>query len=257
MDNERPGRTMRPPTMAPWVMLVLLGVAGAVGGIYWFRTRTSPFSEVPAPRVPAVPAPPEAARGPAVDEPGQKSLLEAVSDAAAWRRILAEGDLVRRWAVVTENVAEGSVPRKPLASLAPAKGFSVVSRDGRTYVAPESYHRYDAVADAVGSVNVGALAAAYRALRPMLETAYRGLGYPEGSIDRVTARALARIERAPVRDGDVAVVEGKGTIYAFADPSLEALLEVEKQMLRMGPRNERIIQAKAREIAAALALPAP
>jgi len=205
-----------------------------------------------------VPAPRDAAaQGPDLDEPRQKSLLEAVSEAAAWRRLVAEGDLVRRWAVITENVAEGTVSRKPLAAIAPAKGFAVTTHDGAVVIAPESYHRYDAVADLVASVNTGALATAYRALRPMLEAAYRGLGYPEGSIDRVTARALVRIERAPVREGDVAVVEGKGAVYSFADPRLEALPEVEKQMLRMGPRNARIVQGKAREISAALALPAP
>jgi hypothetical protein len=257
MESGRPGRAMRPPSRAPWVILVLLGVAVVVGGVWWLRTRQSPFAEGPTPRTPAAPSTPAAATGPSVDEPGQRALLEAVSDAPAWRRLVAEGDLVRRWAVITENVAEGTVPRKPLAALAPAGGFAVMARGGATFIDPASYRRYDAVADVVAAVNVGALATAYRALRPMLEVAYRGLGYPEGSIDRVTARALARLEKAPVRDGDVAVVEGKGAAYTFADPALEALPDVEKQMLRMGPRNERIVQAKAREIAAALALPPP
>lgn len=257
MENGRPGRAMRSPSRAPWVILVLLGVAAVVGGVWWLRTRQSPFAEGPSPRVPATPSAPSAATGPAVDEAGQRALLEAVSAAPTWRRVLAEGDLVRRWAVVTENVAEGTVPRKPLALLAPSGRFAVITRGGATFIDPASYHRYDAVADAVAAVDVGALAAAYRALRPMLEVAYRALGYPEGSIDRVMARALARLEKAPVRDGEVAVVEGKGAIYAFADPALESLPDVERQMLRMGARNERIVQAKAREIAAALALPSP
>jgi hypothetical protein len=45
-------------------------------------------------------------------------------------------------------------------------------------------------------------------------------------------------------------------LYVFADPALEALSEVEKHLVRMGPRNERIVQAKARELREALALPA-
>ena len=257
MENDRPGRGMRPPSKAPWVILVLLGVAAVVGGVWWLRTRQSPFAEGPSPRPSATPSAPSAATGPAVDEAGQRTLLEAVSAHAAWRRLLAEGELVRRWAVVTENVAEGTVPRKVLASLAPAGRFAVVHRGGATFIDSASYHRYDAVADAVASVDVAALATAYRALRPMLEGAYRALGYPEGSIDRVMARALARLERAPVREGEVAVVEGKGAIFAYADPALESLPDVERQMLRMGARNERIVQAKAREIAAALALPSP
>jgi hypothetical protein len=79
----------------------------------------------------------------------------------------------------------------------------------------------------------------------------------DGAADRVTARALSRIEAAPVREGDVAVVEGKGTVYAFADPGLEALGPVEKHLLRMGPRNAQLLQAKARDVRAALGLSAP
>ena len=105
------------------------------------------------------------------------------------------------------------------------------------------------------AITLHEIAHGYAALRPALETAYRGLGYPDGSIDRVTARALARIERAAPRDGDLLLVEGPGAIYAYADPRLEQLGEVEKQLLRMGPRNGRIFQEKAREIARALGFP--
>jgi len=52
-------------------------------------------------------------------------------------------------------------------------------------------------------------------------------------------------------------VEGTGATWAFADPSLEGLGDVEKQILRMGPRNARILQAKAREISQALGMGAP
>ena len=103
-------------------------------------------------------------------------------------------------------------------------------------------------------MNVDALVIAYAALRPALETAYRALGYPDGSIDKAAARALHRIELAPVRDGEVAVVEGTGATWAYADPALERLGDVERQILRMGPRNGRILQAKAREISQALGM---
>jgi hypothetical protein len=49
-------------------------------------------------------------------------------------------------------------------------------------------------------------------------------------------------------------VQGDGAVYAFSDPKLEALGPVEKHLLRMGPRNARLVQAKAREIEGALGL---
>jgi hypothetical protein len=45
---------------------------------------------------------------------------------------------------------------------------------------------------------------------------------------------------------------GPGTIYFFSAPELERLGPVEKHLLRMGPRNTRIIQAKARQMERAL-----
>jgi hypothetical protein len=46
----------------------------------------------------------------------------------------------------------------------------------------------------------------------------------------------------------------EGGIYTFADPKLEALPAVEKHLLRMGPRNMRRIQAKAKALLGALEL---
>jgi hypothetical protein len=43
-------------------------------------------------------------------------------------------------------------------------------------------------------------------------------------------------------------------VYGFADPKLESLTAAEKQLLRTGPGNTRVVQAKLREIARALGL---
>jgi hypothetical protein len=88
----------------------------------------------------------------------------------------------------------------------------------------------------------------------MVERAYRALGYPDGALDRVTTRALQRLASARVQSGEVEVVDQGGGVYRYADPRLEELTETEKHLLRMGPRNAGIVQAKARELLAALGL---
>jgi hypothetical protein len=42
--------------------------------------------------------------------------------------------------------------------------------------------------------------------------------------------------------------------YAYADPRLESLSPVQRQFLRMGPRNVQAVQSKLREIATLLSL---
>jgi hypothetical protein len=213
----------------------------------------------PAPATAAAPEDPELPPGPEGAPPAPatiRSRLEAVSPDPSLRKLLAQGDVVRRWAVVAAALAAGESPRRELAALAPPGKFSVEDDGGRAAISAASYARYDAFGDAVASVDAEALAAAWRALRPALQAAYRALGYPYPSVDAAMLRALRRLEQAPVRDGPVHVVADEG-VHVFADPRLEALGDVEKHLLRMGPRNARLVQAKARELEAALALGKP
>ncbi len=241
-------------------IVVSLAVAGGGGFLAWrYLTRDAQVLPPPPPSAASAPADADAAataEGPAPAPSTTTGLLEAVSTNALLRKALAEGDVVRRWAVVAANLALGESPRRELASLAPAGKFSVTTVGGRTAIAPEAYARYDAFGDAVASVDAGALAAAWRALHPALQAAYRALGYPARTIDTTMLRALRRLEDAPVHDGPV-YVEAEGSAYAYSDGRFEALGQVEKHLLRMGPRNTRMIQAKARELETALGLSKP
>lgn len=251
----QPRSALAPPSRTPWIVLALAVVVAAGAAVIWYLQRppVAPAAPVPAPaaEAPKAEAPPGSA--PAPDAARIRSLVEAVSADPRFRRWLPEGDLVRRWVIVTDNLAEGVSPRRQLGFLAPVGPFSVERQGRREFIAPASYRRHDELADVVASVDAGAVARAYRELHSVLEAAYRALGYPDASLDQVTASALRRIEAAPVRDGEVAVVE-EGGFYLFADARLEKLGAVEKHLLRMGPRNTRLLQAKAREIRLAMGL---
>jgi hypothetical protein len=155
--------------------------------------------------------------------------------------------------VVADNLAEDVSPRKQLAAAAPDKRFEAVEKKGAPQIDPKNYQRYDLFTEVVASVDAKAFAEAVRELHPLLETAYHRLGYPDRKLDDVARKALQRLIDAPVVEGPLALVP-KGALYKFADPKLEALGPVEKHLLRMGPRNTRLIQSKAREIAAELRL---
>ncbi len=255
-------RPARPPLGgSDWVM-VLLVVAVIGGGVaWWWSQRGAPPVAAQRPVAPGpAPAPaPIPETGQAVGADRQRELLEAISISAWYRKWLALGEATERWAVVTDNLAEGVSPRRRLAFLAPRERFTTTRRGDTQVISAAAHARYDDFADVVGSVDVAAAVRAYRELHGPLEAAYRALGYPEGSLDRVTAAALKRLASAPVRDGGV-VVEAGGTgpdaLYFFAAPELERLGAVDKHLLRMGPRNTRLIQAKARQLERALGLSA-
>ena len=259
-----PQRPSPPPAPGRRNDLLLLALAALLvgGGAWYWLTRPAAPAPSAAPLAPpvaeAAPAPAPAAPLAPVPAERQQALLDAVSPHAGLRGWLAREGVVERWALVTDNLAEGASPRKALAFLAPERPFTVAERGGATVMSAEGYRRYDTFAAAVASVDAAAAAAAYRALHGPLEAAYRALGYPEGSLDAVTARALRRLAAARPIDGEVALVAApEGAAWSYADPRLEALGAVEKHLLRMGPRNGRLISAKAAELERALGLPPP
>jgi len=243
-----------------WVAVVSIAAAVvvAVGAYLWVR-RAPPSAPAPEPVAQQAPAPPPAdAKLPTAEETDARireegAKLSSRPELAEW---LKQPGLLERWVVVTDNLSEGVSPRKQLGFLGPAKMFQAQHKRGKTFIDPRSYARYDTFADVVASIDAKGFAALVRDLHPLLQSAYHALGYPNRNVDTAAAQALQRLVAAPVVEGPVELAPGKGALYLFADEKLEKQGPVEKHLLRMGPRNTKLIQAKAREIAQALELPA-
>jgi hypothetical protein len=255
----------RPPRSTGWLIagVLVLTLAAAIG-IYMSSSRR----QVQAPQTPPPPAAreephrlggePEPIALPPLDESDAvvRTLVRGLSThpvVAAW---LATGDLVRSFTAAVANIADGVSPGKQLNALRPQKGFAVVEKDGKYFIDPQSYDRYRAVADAVDSIDPAGAAKLYSTLKPRIEDAAGELGGPADRVDRTLERAIVTLLRTPTPEGPVQVtpsVEGIG--YGFADGRLEGLSPAQKALVRMGPRNARIIKTKLREIAVALGVP--
>jgi len=182
------------------------------------------------------------------------SALSTHPELARW---LGQAGLVRLATAVVTNVVDGESPRPHLALLAPSRGFRALGRNGRTVADPAGFAAYDRFADAVGSVNAAVAAATYRQLEPLFDAAFRDLGHPEGGFRQELARALAILVATPLPAADARLVPA-GVGFRYADARLEQLTPAQKQFLRLGPRNVTLLQAKLRELQAALgASPAP
>lgn len=232
-------------------VVVALALAAAAA---WYLLRPAPAAPPPPPP-PEQPAPQKIADAPlplpAVSDEQVRAALVAVSPRPELQKWLSEHDLLDRWTVVADNLAEDVSPRKQLAFLAPEKKFRAVGKEGNEQIDLRSYQRYDPFAEVVASVDANAFAAAVRALHPLLEATYHKLGYPDRKLDDLLQKALQRLIDAPVVEGPLQIIP-RGALYQFAVPELEAQGPIEKHLLRMGPRNTRLIQSKAREISSAL-----
>jgi Protein of unknown function (DUF3014) len=177
--------------------------------------------------------------------------LSAHPTVAAW---LATDRLLRNFVVVTMNVAEGKTPTRHLKAMTPDARFRVRSAATGPYLDSQSYARYDRYADAIDALDARGTARLYATLRPRIVEAYAEQGIPEEKVDAVLERAIVHLLETPLVDGEVPL-RTKTISYAFSDERLESLSPAQKQLLRMGPRNVRLIQAKLRDLALYLGIP--
>lgn len=252
-DGPRPGLGF-PVILAAGAVLViaLLGVA--------FLVFQKPRKAVatPAP-VLATPAAPAATATPAIALPSLEAsdgfvreLAKALSTNPELARWLGRSALVRTLTAVVDNVASGESPRQHLDFLAPRQRFAAARRPPRQIVPdPKGFAGYDGFADAVASLDATAAATAYRTLEPLFDAAYVELGHPGGGFSKALDRAIQALLAAPVLREDTALVP-HAIGFRYADPALEGLTAAQKQFLRIGPRNVRIVQGKLRELQAAL-----
>jgi hypothetical protein len=239
-------------------------VALAAAGL-WYVGLREPRNVAVVTETTSVP-PATAARQPA--EPGEdielpplgesdalvRELLSRLSShprVAAW---LATDGLIRNFTVVVTNVANGRSPSGHLKPLIPDGRFQARKDGDRVWIDTRSYSRYDGHADAVASIDARGAARLYATLKPRIEEANKELGTTE-PFDVIVQRAIVELLETPIVDEDVRLIDDSVS-YKFADPSLESLSAVQRQFLRMGARNVRIVSAKLRETAGHIGIPA-
>lgn len=236
------------------VAVVAIGLLAAL--FFVFRHPTPPKvapTPVPLATASAEAGPAPVAALPALDESDAfaRQLAAALSSRPELARWLARGALIRTLTAVVLNIADGESPRPHLEMLAPAQRFRAGGQGRRIVPDPASFAGYDSFADTVASIDAAAAARAYRVLEPLFDAAYHDLGHPEGRFAAALERAIAALLAVPALKDDVVLVP-HATGFRYVDPKLEGLTAAQKQFLRIGPRNVRLVQGKLREIEAAL-----
>src|SRR5262245_55747969 len=127
----------------------------------------------------------------------------------------------------------------------------VIDKGDGIQLDPQGYGRFDTFVNTVVSVPPATAAALARRYSPLIAEALGELG--EGNQDAL-ATLRAGIDQAlatPVIEGPIALTQPK-VFYQFADPKIESLPPLQKQLLRMGPENVKRLKAYLTEVKAAL-----
>ncbi|GIU51854.1 MULTISPECIES: DUF3014 domain-containing protein [Shewanella] len=161
--------------------------------------------------------------------------------------IILKKDIARQFVVFVDNMAQGEVIRKASPLKGPKDSFSVSEITDKTYLNPDSYHRYDLYADMIAGMNDEQLVATFKELSPLFNQAFDELGYGDMSFEDRMQDAFKMILAAPIIE-DPIELSSISVNYQFVDTKLEALPNVQKFMVRMGPENTRKIKGAVRKL---------
>lgn len=247
------------------IALVILGILGSGAFIYYQMSKDLPtpqpentvdsspdFGDAEeTPKEPAMQLPPLDASDEVI-----RSLVNQISDHPQLARWVLNEDLVRRFVAAVDNAARGQSPRSHVPFAAPQSQFKAQRQHSDWVIDDASFRRYDLLTEIFLSLDTATSVRLYRQLEPLFDTAYRDLGYPDGSFDTTLQRAIDHLLQTPIPDGDLAV-EKTVRGYRYADPDLENLSAAQKHYLRMGAGNMRQLQAKLKLMATTLELSEP
>ncbi len=156
--------------------------------------------------------------------------------------LFANEEMIRRFVVQVDNIAQGRlVPEQAI--------FKGMKQDVRAKAVGEGYQldaanyaRYDNYLKLLESVEPVHVAALYKRLYPLMQSAYAELGYPDAQFNQRVHQAIEVLLASPEVADEPALVL-PSVHYAFADPQLEQAGLAHKQMIRLGQKNQQRMKA--------------
>ena len=177
-----------------------------------------------------------------------RDLAAALSSHPRLAMWLMSEDLIRNFVAAVDNIANGQSPVPQIEFFKPDGDFKVLEELGEYTVDPESFERYDIVAEVFASLDPEGCVALYKKLIPAIQEAYADLGYPDTDFNDTLKKAIMELLGVPAVD-EAIEVEKKVVTYTLVDPDLESLSSAQKHLLRMGPGNVRVVQGQLRMMA--------
>ncbi len=159
------------------------------------------------------------------------------------REVLDRKDLIRKLVTAVDLMGRGKNPYKLFNFLSPDGSLEVEERDGKLYLSPKNYERYDAFVEAIATVEPGLLASGYHRLQPLFSEAFDELGNEGVTWSDRLEEVLEEWNEFDEAQGEIELL-GREGVYIFADPRLESLDPVHKLLIRMGPEHTRTLRRK-------------
>ncbi len=266
---ERSQRGAISAAQAGLIVVLLLVISGGVvllTGIWPSEEKPAPVITAPPPEplsapvvaeieesIPQPPPPPPAP----VEEPlprleeSDDAVRDALGDiplGTAGQQYLMPGNIIERSASLIYLMAQGDVPYKLLPVSRPKAAFPI-SDDGTQVVTdPAGFERYAALTQWLESLELEPLLSSLEWFIPLFREAWSYYGEDRTAFDMAVVMTLDLVIATPEVDLSEARLIRKEAVWIFEDPAIEGLAPMQKQVLRMGPENAKILKAKAAQM---------
>ncbi|MBN7821680.1 DUF3014 domain-containing protein [Bowmanella yangjiangensis] len=170
----------------------------------------------------------------------------------ALARFIVDDDLLRRFVVFSTNLSNSELAASHRVLQPPQQEFRVYRQAGKEWIDTASYKRYTPYVEALESMDTNQLIALYEVYKPAITEIFAEVGDGSSDFDDVLDDAINHLLDTPEVPIPVEV-STDSVMYKYTDERLESLSAPQKQLLRTGPENMRLIKAKLREIRDALA----
>jgi hypothetical protein len=183
------------------------------------------------------------------DDPVRDALAD-IPLGTAGQQFLMPNNIIERSASLIYLTAQGDVPYKLVPIARPKAKFPIVD-DGTQVVAdPDGFARYDPITRWIESLDAAALLDAFANFLPLFREAWGFYGEDPSYFDLAVIETLDTIIATPEIDITEERLIRKEAVWIYENPAVESLAPVQKQILRMGPRNASAVKQKATQVRA-------
>jgi len=180
-----------------------------------------------------------------------RETIERVNGGKALAQFVAGDYIVERAVAIVDALRRGEVPYKLLPVGRPSKPFPIGDDGLRVTMDPSGFSRYDVFAQWVNGIDVLAIVDLLSEYEQIATEALSRMGVGDFDIRSAVLAATTEILATPIAPESAELMKREAN-WVYMDPELESLSSLQKQILRMGPKNSEIIQAKARELRGAV-----
>ena len=181
------------------------------------------------------------------DDPVRDALAD-IPLGTAGQQFLMPNNIIERSASLIYLTAQGDVPYKLVPIARPKAKFPIVD-DGTQVVAdPDGFTRYDPITRWIESLDAAALLDAFASFLPLFREAWGFYGEDPNYFDLAVIETLDTIIATPEINITEERLIRKEAVWIYENPAIESLAPVQKQILRMGPRNASAMKQKAIQV---------